>query len=241
LANTRFNLINPVVTHFAGTTMQNARQSFATLRTDLKVKRKCSTDPAGAKKIALYKMENKMKFKEFMENCSPYQKCDIDDINIVSENSITPNKTDIFIHRDSCDGNRYFRMTNNKTFMESNEIYSYIFKCRNCETTQKIITVLGSRRTFAEGYLTKIGEYPPYGKPTPAKFISMIGPDKEIFLKGRRCENQSLGIGAFSYYRRVVELQKNRIIDQIISICNKYENMETLIKELEHAKEEIQF
>jgi len=36
--NTRFNLINPVVTHFAGTTMQNARQSFATLRTDLKVK-----------------------------------------------------------------------------------------------------------------------------------------------------------------------------------------------------------
>jgi len=45
--------------------------------------------------------------------------------------------------------------------------------------------------------------------------ITLIGPDREIFLRGRRAENQGLGIGAFAYYRRVVENQKGRIITQI--------------------------
>jgi hypothetical protein len=30
----------------------------------------------------------------------------------------------------------------------------------------------------------KIGELPIYGPPTPARLISLIGPDREIFLKG---------------------------------------------------------
>ena len=67
--------------------------------------------------------------------------------------------------------------------------------------------------------LRAAGEYdPPFGPPTPARVITLIGPDKEYYLKGRRAENQGMGIGAFSYYRRVVENQKNRIIDEVITI-----------------------
>ena len=42
--------------------------------------------------------------------------------------------------------------------------------------------------------------------------MKLVGPDRDDFLKGRRCENQGLGVGAFIYYRRVVENQKNRIL-----------------------------
>jgi hypothetical protein len=38
---------------------------------------------------------------------------------------------------------------------------------------------------------------------------------------GRRAENQGMGIGAFAYYRRVVENQKNRIIAEIKRVAEK--------------------
>jgi len=87
----------------------------------------------------------------------------------------------------------------------------------------------------------KYGEFPPFGPPTPARLIKLIGPDRELFLKGRRCENQGLGVGAFVYYRRVVENQKNRILDQIIKVCGNIGASEDDIKELQGAKDEVQF
>jgi hypothetical protein len=91
------------------------------------------------------------------------------------------------------------------------------------------------------GNVYKFGEYPVYGPPTPARLIKMIGPDREVFLKGRRCENQGLGIGAFVYYRRVVENQKNRILDEIIKVATKIGAPQDSLVKLNDAKQETQF
>jgi hypothetical protein len=87
----------------------------------------------------------------------------------------------------------------------------------------------------------KYGESPPYGPPTPSRVIEMSGDDREIFLKGRRCESQGLGIGAFAYYRRVVENQKNTIIDEIIRVSTKIGAPAGMIQALGAAKNETQF
>jgi hypothetical protein len=87
----------------------------------------------------------------------------------------------------------------------------------------------------------KFGENPPYGPPTPSRLISLIGPDRELFLKGRRSENQGLGIGAFGYYRRVVENQKNRIIEEIIKVAESLLMSPDTIAELRNAQKENQF
>ncbi|MGV3572852.1 MAG: hypothetical protein ACO1PB_19840 [Ramlibacter sp.] len=87
----------------------------------------------------------------------------------------------------------------------------------------------------------KLGESPAFGPPTPARTISLVGPDREQFLQGRRCENQGLGVGAFVYYRRVVEGQKNRIFDEIIRVSKHLESAPELVAELEAAKKEVQF
>jgi len=60
-------------------------------------------------------------------------------------------------------------------------------------------------------------------------------------LKGRRCENQGLGIGAFTYYRRVVENQKNRILNEIIKVSEKIGAPEQKINALKAAQNEDQF
>ena len=60
-------------------------------------------------------------------------------------------------------------------------------------------------------------------------------------MKGRRCENQGLGIGAFVYYRRVVENQKNAILDEIIRVSEKIGAPADMLERLRKAKDEIQF
>jgi hypothetical protein len=91
------------------------------------------------------------------------------------------------------------------------------------------------------GRCYKFGEIPSYGPPTPSRLIKLIGPDRETFLKGRQCENQGLGIGAFVYYRRVLENQKNRILDEIIKVGRALAIPDDSIRRLEAAKAESQF
>jgi hypothetical protein len=71
--------------------------------------------------------------------------------------------------------------------------------------------------------------------------LKLLGDQREFFLKGRRCENQGLGIGAFGYYRRVVEHQKGRIIDEIIKVSEKLGATAEALKLLADAKSETQF
>lgn len=50
-----------------------------------------------------------------------------------------------------------------------------------------------------------------------------------------------MGIGAFAYYRRVVENQKSRIFDEIIRVTKKLSPSDPVIVALEKAKNETQF
>jgi hypothetical protein len=95
--------------------------------------------------------------------------------------------------------------------------------------------------TAAVGECYKFGELPSYGTATSSRLISLIGPDRDLFLRGRRCEFQGLGIGAFAYYRRVVENQKNRIIGKIIAVAKAVGASSEITTALKLALEENQF
>src|SRR5262249_16626592 len=87
----------------------------------------------------------------------------------------------------------------------------------------------------------KFGELPAFGPPTPARLIRLFGDDKDLFLKGRRSEIHGLGIGAFVYYRRVVESHKNQIFDAILKVARAINFPQEKIDLLEQAKTETQF
>jgi hypothetical protein len=82
---------------------------------------------------------------------------------------------------------------------------------------------------------------PSYGPPIPARLIRLFGKDRELFLKGRRCENQGLGIGAFVYYRRVVESHRDTIFNEIIRVAEKIRAPSVMIETLSAARKEVQF
>ena len=166
------------------------------------------------------------------------------------------NTPDLELHcsDDSCNGVRFFRCTNvfsnagpysgENTLKENNVNYLHvIYQCSNCQRAQKVYSLAVILLTGEHSYemCCKLGEIPPYGPLVPPRLIKLIGPDRDIFLKGRNCENQGLGIGAFAYYRRVVENQKRRILKEIVKVSEKIGVPQDKIDTLHEAIEETQF
>lgn len=143
----------------------------------------------------------------------------------------------------SCNGIRFFEPTDGLHVSLGKAGKHFVtFQCRNCKTTLKTYALASFlNEDGVSGKLFKFGEDPPFGPPTPSRVISLIGPEKEYYLKGRRAENQGLGIAAFAYYRRVVENQKNRILDEIIRVSEKLAAPKEVLDDLNGAKKETQF
>ena len=143
-----------------------------------------------------------------------------------------------------CNGTRWFDHVKGDIWVVPtySDTKILVFRCRHCKRKEKVFAVhflLESDAKAARAY--KIGENPPFGPHTPSRVITLIGPDRELFLKGRRAESRGLGIGAFAYYRRVVENQKSRIIDAMQKVAEKIGAKPDLLAHFEAAKKETQF
>src|SRR6266851_1284260 len=151
-------------------------------------------------------------------------------------------KPDLQLHCDVCGGVRTFYCSEkNAIFLYNSANYVYLpYLCRNCCKAEKMfsIVVQGGDKT---GLVQKLGENPPFGPPTPPRVFKLIGEEyRELFLQGRRAENKGLGIGAYAYYRRIVEHQKGRIIDEIAKVAKKLGATPEVMKTFYDARSETQ-
>lgn len=147
---------------------------------------------------------------------------------------------------ESCNGIRFFRCISDGSSILNENDYDFFYltyKCSNCQETEKTFSLAAKLKgnVTQEGDCYKFGELPTFGPSVSPKLIKLIGPDRDDFLKGRRCENQGLGVGAFIYYRRVVENQKDRILGKIITVSEKIGASEESIDRLRNAISETQF
>jgi hypothetical protein len=151
---------------------------------------------------------------------------------------------DINLHCNNCDGFRYFKSSTGEiSFVAYPARQDFItYTCKNCQKQTKVYSVQFVLKK-SEGccVAVKFGERPAFGPPTPGKLLKILGSEKEYFLRGRRCEIQGLGVGAFTYYRRIIENKKDALFDQVIRVANTLNADAEQIADLEAAKNEIQF
>jgi hypothetical protein len=143
-----------------------------------------------------------------------------------------------------CNGIRFFDayQTKKVTLKEKWTRVFLHYLCSNCRSRSKIFAIMARWNTVAdEGEAAKLGEWPPFGPQVSLGIIPILGKNKDMFLLGRRAEIQGLGIGALAYYRRVVENQKDHIINEIVRVMRRTNSPETQIEKLKSAKKEKQF
>jgi hypothetical protein len=184
-------------------------------------------------------------FANFLEACGP------DSAQYVSELvRITPTGPDavatpeIELHceSESCNGVRRFRCKDDARLSTDVNFVFLNYSCKNCGDFGKTFSLAVQRDGDKKsGTVQKLGELPPYGPPTPPRVMKLVGEDRELFLKGRRAELHGLGIGAFAYYRRVVEEQKGRIIEEIGKVAVKIRPSKETADLFAKAKAETQF
>ncbi len=194
-------------------------------------------------------VENTIIINKFLESCSPGTESKV-------KVYVTPYKTpmssgiemqlgdlQLFCTSEQCNGIRSFRSETKSLYpkMGKTEIAFLLYSCRNCLTSEKIFAVIYTIHDNTSATIYKMGEFPVFGDPTPTRLLNLLGSEKDYFLKGRRAENQNLGIGAFAYYRRVVENQKNRILDEVIKVAEITNSPSSLKETLKQAREEPQF
>lgn len=148
---------------------------------------------------------------------------------------------EISLHCRTCDGERIFSTRDSYI----SETWAFVkYTCKNCERTTKTFGLLAVRapknapNTTAE--VIKMGEYPPFGAPIAARIGKLLGKeDRELYQKGMRAEAQGLGIGAASYFRRIVDNQWKTLVDEIREAAAKLGEKDLTL--FDAAKRETQF
>lgn len=149
----------------------------------------------------------------------------------------------LYCEDEECKGKRVHRCDDELRVNEKWKSDFLDYDCSNCNRSRKRFALAHKYDKGKKGQIVvyKYGELPVFGPRVPEKLKKLVGSDRDLFFKGRRAESQGLGIGAFAYYRRVVEDRKNQLLDRLIAVTKVIDPDNKITEEFEAAKKETQF
>jgi hypothetical protein len=154
--------------------------------------------------------------KEFLEEYPLYRKFKVTDL------PRTTNELDavrLKMSCPTCKSDQTFIMTN--SFWENCDYSNYptagikfraVYLCSHCQTFERVFYVAVDEK---KQWLMKVGQFPAWevlGNPLVEK---LLGKHADHYKKGLVCESQSYGIGAYGYYRRIVEETIDELLNEI--------------------------
>jgi len=148
-------------------------------------------------------------------------------------------KPPIRMHCQTCDCLQTFNMSN-----EYYDGYAYddqcigkvirvVYLCAACKEYQRFFLV-----QFADDYAIKVGQCPPWEITPDKKLTELLGEHQDYYKKGLVCESQGYGIGAYAYYRRIVEAIIDSLLDSVGELIAEDEK-QPYFKALEETKKTI--
>lgn len=145
---------------------------------------------------------------------------------------------------ENCAGvRRHWGQEGSKTCFGDSYYHYRLYKCSNCGASG-VVFGIKTTNLLESGSATvvKIYQEPPFGSPIPPKLFSVIGEENRLhFLNARRAIARGLGIGAYSYYRRIVENSKFNLVNSVLQVARETCAPVDQINKLEQARDEVQF
>lgn len=155
--------------------------------------------------------------------------------------SIESPDIELFCEKDG--GPRYFKPSEGYVFVDGRDFKVLSYTCKNCGQRSKTFALMIDRMDItsdAHCEAMKLGEFPPFSSPISKRVAKLLGDeDFELYRKGTRAEAQGLGVGAASYFRRIVDNQWKRLVTEIRDAARTLGVEELAV--YERALNEIQF
>ena len=152
---------------------------------------------------------------------------------------------EIRVHCDDakCEGIRLHKKMNEHGFAfhwKALKYFTVSYDCSNCTFGAKAFIIRVEEGNG--GACTKIYQEPAFGQPIPKRLFHIIGEtNREYFLQARRAIARGLGIGAYSYYRRIVENKKFDLVGSVLEVAQATNASSDQIELLKKAQIETQF
>lgn len=78
------------------------------------------------------------------------------------------------------------------------------------------------------GYIRKLGQKPEWEAEVPSQLKDSLGPHAAMFQRGKDCEGTGYGIGAYAYYRRIVEDTIGGLLERVPALLSDIERPQFL-------------
>ena len=149
---------------------------------------------------------------------------------------------DLRIECPECNGARRFAsLDSGERFAGITVTTLLYYRCTDCERRGKTFAVRLHFDSTAGCTATKIGELPAFGPKVPKAVLSIVGEHAPLMLKGRQAENQALGVGAYAYYRQIVERSKEKLLRRVREAAGRAEADSAVLEALDEAIKRQEF
>ena len=143
-----------------------------------------------------------------------------------------------------CDGVRRHHCEGRDSFLSYNFASYACVDCEGKSTIEFGLKKLKQMPVIASTAIIckKVFQNPDFGAPIPKNLYELIGEENRVhFLQARRSLARGLGIGSFTYYRRIIENNKLNLINSVLKVAVKVGASEAQIEHLRAAAAEKQF
>ena len=157
--------------------------------------------------------------KVFLETYPLYRKFAVGDLPTTL--NVLP-KPSINMPCSECKSSQTFRMTNDyyenagrTNYPSAGVTVRLLYVCAHCSKARRFFFVRIGDEVES---LTKVGQYPPWDIACDRELEALLGSHSVYYKRGLVCESQSYGIGAYGYYRRIVEEVIDDLLDEIAQL-----------------------
>jgi hypothetical protein len=106
--------------------------------------------------------------------------------------------------------NEYYEGRHYTNYPTKGVVIRAVLRCSHCDNHERYFFVAVDTELK---WLMKVGQYPAWEVHAEPNIEKLLGKHSAYYRKGLVCESQGYGIGAFSYYRRIVE----EVIDELLN------------------------
>jgi len=113
------------------------------------------------------------------------------------------------------------------------EIRGFHYRCSACQNRSLHFYLYFSEKL---DYVMKVGQYPPWSIEPKKNLREVLGEHLSEYKKGLACESQAYGVGAFAYYRRIVEGMIDELLGDIGGLLEGEANHAEYMKRLDSVR-----
>lgn len=157
-------------------------------------------------------------------------------------------KPSVHMHCEKCRSDQTFQMINKYNW----EGYEHgecplefeamcLYKCAACGNERTFLLhfeATWDQISYQELVVTKAGQYPPWTISIDKDLARVLEEYEDTYKKGLICESQGYGIGAYAYYRRIIEDIIDKLLDLIPDLMSENDK-KIYMKELEKTKSAV--